>query len=113
MERGSCRWVLVVLAVALIVSGFVELAARRSASGARAQAEAEAFARLAGSSPVPALLESLRRIFGFDAISLLHREGDGWRTEAAAGAPAQTDPPVRRVAACRTAASGSASRWGW
>ena len=44
----------VFLAVGAIVSSFVALAARRAAEGARARAEAEALARLAGSSPVSA-----------------------------------------------------------
>ncbi len=91
-EGENLLALVVFLAVALIVSGFVELSARRAASGARAQAEAEAFARLAGSSPVPTLLESLRRIFGFDGVSLLHRKGEAWRIEAAAGTPVPASP---------------------
>jgi two-component system, OmpR family, sensor histidine kinase KdpD len=91
-EGENLLALVVFLAVAAIVSGFVQLAARRAASGARARAEAEAFARLAGSTPVPTLLESLRRVFGIDAISLLHRDGEDWRVEATAGAPAPTGP---------------------
>ncbi len=41
----------VFLAVAVVVSGFVALAARRAAEGRRARAEAEALLRLAGTSP--------------------------------------------------------------
>ncbi len=67
------------------------LAARRAAEGTRARAEAEALSRLAGSSSVEALLESLRRALGFDAAGVLHRDGAGWRLEAASG-PAPTAP---------------------
>ena len=51
----------VFLAVAAVVSAFVSLAARRAADGARARAEAEALAGLAGAAPVPVLLDGLRR----------------------------------------------------
>ena len=54
----------VFVAVAALVSAFVALAARRAAEGTRARAEAEALSRLAGSSSVDALLESLRRALG-------------------------------------------------
>ena len=91
-EGENVLALVVFLAVALIVSGFVELSARRSASGARARAEAEAFARLAGASPVPTLLESLRRVYGLDAAALLHADGDGWRIEAASGSPVPRSP---------------------
>ncbi len=91
-EGENVLALVVFLAVALVVSGFVALAARRAAAGARARAEAEALARLAGSSPVPALLDSLRRVFGLDAVSLLHSDGGAWRIEASSGAPAPGSP---------------------
>jgi two-component system sensor histidine kinase KdpD len=73
------------LTVAGTVSGLVALAARRSAEGARARAEAEAMARLAGVSPVSVVLESLRRVLGLEGASVLHRDDEGWRIEAASG----------------------------
>ncbi len=76
----------VFVAVAALVSAFVALASRRAAEGTRARAEAEALAPLAGTSSVQALLESLRRALGLDGASILHREGAGWRLEAASGA---------------------------
>jgi two-component system, OmpR family, sensor histidine kinase KdpD len=91
-DRENVLALVVFVAVAGITSAFVELAARRAALGARARAEAEAFARLAGSSSVPTLLESLRRIFGLDAATLLHRDRDGWRVEATAGGPVAAEP---------------------
>jgi two-component system sensor histidine kinase KdpD len=75
----------VFLATAAIVSGFVSLAARRAAEGARARAEAEALARLAGTSTVSALLEGLCRVLGLDGAAVLHRLDGGWRIEAASG----------------------------
>jgi two-component system sensor histidine kinase KdpD len=75
----------VFLATAAIVSGFVSLAARRAAEGARARAEAEALARLAGTSTVSALLEGLCRVLGREGAAVLHRLDGGWRIEAASG----------------------------
>ena len=75
----------VFLAVALIVSVFVALAARRAAEGARARSEAEALLRLAGASPADAVLESLRRVLGLEGAAVLHRFEGGWRIEAASG----------------------------
>jgi two-component system sensor histidine kinase KdpD len=75
----------VFLAVAGTVSVFVDLATRRAAQGNRARAEAEALARLAGSAPVDAVLDSLRRILGAEGAAVLHRTESGWRVEAASG----------------------------
>ena len=75
----------VFLAVAGVVSVFVDLAARRAAQGTRARAEAEALARLAGSSSVDAVLDGLRRVLGIDGAAVLHRTESGWRVEAASG----------------------------
>jgi two-component system sensor histidine kinase KdpD len=75
----------VFLAVGAIVSSFVALAARRAAEGARARAEAEALAGLAGSSTVSAVLDGLRRVLGLEGAAVLHRHEGGWRIEAASG----------------------------
>ena len=75
----------VFLAVGAIMSSFVSLAARRAAEGARARAEAEALARLAGSSTVSALLDGLTRILRLEGASVLHHHESGWRVEAATG----------------------------
>jgi two-component system sensor histidine kinase KdpD len=76
----------VFLAVGAIVSSFVALAARRAAEGARARAQAEALARLAGTSTVAALLEGLCRVLDLEGASVLSRHERGWRIEAATGA---------------------------
>ena len=90
-EGENVLALVVFVAAAWLVSGFVALAARRAAEGTRARAEAEALAGLAGSSSVAALLESLRRAFGFDAAAVLHREDVGWRLDASSG-PAPSTP---------------------
>ncbi len=75
----------VFLAVAITVSAFVALAARRAAEGDRARSEAEALLRLAGASPATVVLESLRRVLHLDGAAVLHRFEGGWRIEAASG----------------------------
>jgi two-component system, OmpR family, sensor histidine kinase KdpD len=84
-ETENILALLVFLAVAVIVGGFVALAARRSSEAARTQAEAEALARLAGSSTVSAVLDGLRGVLGLDGAAVLHRLDGGWRIEAASG----------------------------
>ncbi len=89
-EGENILALIVFVAVAGLVSAFVALAARRAAEGARARAAAEALAPLAGASSVEALLEGLRRALGFDGAGILHRDGAGWRPEAASGAAPTT-----------------------
>lgn len=85
-EGENILAVIVFVTVAVIVSGVVALAARRSVEARRVRAEAEALARLAGSSPVWAVLDGLRRLLGLDGAAVLHRQsGGGWRVEAASG----------------------------
>ncbi len=76
---------LVFLAVAVAVSTFVALAARRAAQATRARAKAETLMRLAGTSSTVAILDGLCRAFGFDGAALLHRVDDEWRVESASG----------------------------
>jgi two-component system sensor histidine kinase KdpD len=91
-EGENILALIVFLAVAGIVSVFVDLAARRAVEGRRARAEAEALSRLAGSAPVAAVLESLIRVLGLDGAAVLHREEGGWRIEAASGERAPENP---------------------
>ncbi|MGZ8783567.1 MAG: DUF4118 domain-containing protein, partial [Gaiellaceae bacterium] len=87
----------VFLAVAAVVSAFVSLAARRAADGARARSEAEALAGLAGTAPVPTLLEGLRRILGLDAAVVFHDVNGRWAVDHAVGAPVPDSPEGRRI----------------
>jgi two-component system sensor histidine kinase KdpD len=84
-EGENILAVLVFVAVAAIVSGVVALAARRATEAKRIRAEAEALSRLAGSSPVWAVLDGLRRLLDLDGAAVLHRQEHGWRIEAATG----------------------------
>jgi two-component system sensor histidine kinase KdpD len=63
---------------ALLVSWAVETAGRQTRRAARASAEAEALGMLATAAPstrdLPALLESVRELFGLQAISLLDHD---------------------------------------
>jgi two-component system sensor histidine kinase KdpD len=86
----------VFLAVGAIVSGFVSLAARRALEGTRARAEAEALARLAGSSTVSALLDGLCRILALDGAAVLHRYESGWQVESASGDRIPESPEASR-----------------
>ena len=76
----------VFLAVAMAMSSFVALAARRASQATRARAKAETLMRLAGTSSASTVLDSLCRAFDFDGAALLHRHDGGWCVEAASGA---------------------------
>lgn len=81
VRRPQDLLVLVVyLAVAVAVSGVVDLAARRTAEAARAQAEAEALSSVAGATlaeqeTLPALLERVRTVFGAHRVELVDELG--------------------------------------
>ncbi len=87
----------VFLAVAAVVSAFVSLAARRAADGARARAEAAALAGLAGATPVPTLLDGLRRVLALDSVAVLHGEDGSWTIDHASGASAPASPGERPI----------------
>src|SRR3954451_1758179 len=107
----------VFILVAVLVSSVVDLAARRTRQAARATAEAEMLATLAGSvlrgeTALPALLERVREGFGLTSVSLLELvspvisrgavargPGDEWQVVAEAGSepcrlPADADTEV-------------------
>jgi two-component system sensor histidine kinase KdpD len=85
------------LFVAGVVSGLVNLAARRTADAARARAEAETLALLGGQlmaeeDPLPLLMTTLRTTFGLTVIAILRRSGDDWIVEASTGTPVPRSP---------------------
>ena len=87
----------VFLVVAGVVSGLVNIAARRTADAARARAEAETLALLGGQlmaedDPLPLLMTTLRTTFGLSMIAMLQRRGDGWVVETSVGAPVPQSP---------------------
>lgn len=92
MVRGTeIVAVVVFFAVAAAVSALVQRLARRGVQVARARAEAEALARLAGGSilsgaeALPGLVTELRRTFDLDGAAILVRTEDDWKPIASAG----------------------------
>jgi two-component system sensor histidine kinase KdpD len=89
---------LVFLAVAGIISHLIDGLARRSQQAARARAEAQALARLAGETVhtsahgLPRLLAELRQTFGLPAVGIMVPDGTGWRTVASSGGPLPDRP---------------------
>ncbi|RKN41096.1 DUF4118 domain-containing protein [Micromonospora endolithica] len=92
----------VFVGVAVAVSGVVDVAARRTREAARASADAQTLATVAGSvlrgeRPLPALLDRLRETFALRAVSVLEsvsgaegrpgrtREEGAWRVVASVG----------------------------
>ncbi|MFJ6951014.1 sensor histidine kinase, partial [Micromonospora aurantiaca (nom. illeg.)] len=92
----------VFVGVAIAVSWVVDVAARRTREAARASADAQTLATVAGSvlrgeRPLPALLDRLRETFGLRAVSVLElsdeaggrparaRGADAWRVVASVG----------------------------
>jgi two-component system sensor histidine kinase KdpD len=86
----------VFLIVAGVVSGTVAISRRRELEAARARAEAETLARLAGSSledePVAGMLESLRLALSLESAAVLVRSGEEWVLDGIAGGPAPARP---------------------
>ncbi|MFI6598701.1 DUF4118 domain-containing protein [Nonomuraea sp. NPDC050536] len=85
--------------VAAMVSTVVDKAASRSREAARARADAEVLATLAGhvlrgEAALTSLLARLREVYGLTSVTLLERDGDSWRMVATAGGPPCTSPGV-------------------
>ncbi|MEW1843242.1 DUF4118 domain-containing protein [Nonomuraea angiospora] len=85
--------------VAVAVSSIVDLAARRTRQAARASADAELLATLAGhvlrgEAAVPSLMERMRETFGFTSVTLLERRPDAGRTP-----DHRSDPDAWRIVA--------------
>jgi two-component system sensor histidine kinase KdpD len=96
-KQADLLALVVFIAVAGVISGLVDLAARRTAEATRARAEAEALARLGGTllhghDPLPELVDHLRTTFGQESVALLRRDRQGWRVEAVAGHAAPIRP---------------------
>ncbi|MFF5209193.1 DUF4118 domain-containing protein [Streptosporangium sp. NPDC000396] len=102
---------IVFVLVAVMVSAVVDLAARRTREAARAGADAELLATLAGhvlrgEAAVPSLLARMRETFGLVSVTLLERrpgtgsmpddqtDPDAWRIIATTGGAPCTSPSV-------------------
>ncbi|MFY1634898.1 DUF4118 domain-containing protein [Solwaraspora sp. WMMB335] len=105
----------VFVGVAVAVSGVVDVAARRTREAARASADAQTLATVAGSvlrgqRPLPALLERLRETFALRAVSVLElvdtaggrpdraREQASWRIVASVGETPAATPDAGETA---------------
>ncbi len=80
-ERNNAFAIVAFVAVALMVSAVVDLAARRTSQAARATAEAEVLSVAAGDvlrgeRALPAILDRVRETFGMTSATLLERDGD-------------------------------------
>ncbi|GAA3290768.1 sensor histidine kinase KdpD [Dactylosporangium vinaceum] len=98
-ERENVFALVAFVFVAVAVSSVVDRAARRAREAARASAEAQTLATLAGSvlhgdNPLEALLERVRESFGLTSVTLLERAAvhESWRIAATVGGPPCTSP---------------------
>ncbi len=87
------------LAVAVVISALVSTASRRRADAARATAEAEALARVAGGlvageDALTGILDHLHSTFSLDAVAVLvaGAEPGTWEVSASVGAPVPEQP---------------------
>ena len=98
-ERNNAFAIAAFVAVALMVSAVVDLAARRTSQAARATAEAELLSVAAGDvlrgeRALPAILDRVRETFGMTSATLLERDSDP--------APQPSTPDRNRSAAGRS-----------
>ncbi|WP_144119315.1 sensor histidine kinase [Catellatospora sichuanensis] len=98
-QRENVLALAVFILVGVAVSAVVDLAARRTREAARASADANTLATVAGSvlrgaSPLQALLENLRETFQLDTVTVLER-----RDDVRPGPDCQGDPTAWQVAA--------------
>jgi two-component system sensor histidine kinase KdpD len=101
-EGENLLALLVFLFAAGTVAMLVDRVGRSRLQAARARAEAETLAALAGSLAGPgslsAMLDQLRSTFGFRSAALLRRNGSGWQAIATSGVDPPTDPERSDVA---------------
>ncbi|WP_426502198.1 ATP-binding protein [Dactylosporangium sp. McL0621] len=98
-ERENLFALVAFVGVAVAVATVVDSAARRARDAARASAEAQTLATLAGSvlhgdNPLEALLERVRESFGQSCVTLLERDSEHapWQVAASVGAAPCTSP---------------------
>jgi two-component system sensor histidine kinase KdpD len=97
-DRDNVIALVAFIVVAIAVSSVVELAARRTAQAARAQAESRIIATVAGSvlrgeNALHALLERLDEALSLDSVAVLERTtGDQWIVLDSVGGPVVTSP---------------------
>ncbi|SCL22006.1 osmosensitive K+ channel signal transduction histidine kinase [Micromonospora nigra] len=109
-EKDNLLALGVFVGIAVAVSGVVDVAARRTREAARASADAQTLATVAGSvlrgqRPLPALLDRLRETFALRAVSVLELAADAEKRPGRAG----DDTAWRVVASVGDAPAGSPS----
>jgi two-component system sensor histidine kinase KdpD len=102
-DRGHVVELLVFVAVAVAVSSFVSISARRAREAERARREATILAELAGpvgSDPLDRIVDHLRTSFSLDGVALLRRNSAtaDWVCLAAAGTHPPAHPDSAEVA---------------
>ncbi len=102
-ERNNVIALVAFVVVAAAVSVVVDLAARRTRQAARASAESQTLATLAGTvlrgaPTLPALLERLQEALSLDAAALLERVDGRWRTVSSTGTAPATPQEADAVA---------------
>ncbi|HEY7103407.1 MAG TPA: DUF4118 domain-containing protein [Mycobacteriales bacterium] len=113
-ERNNAFAIVAFVAVALMVSAVVDLAARRTSQAARATAQAEVLSTAAGDvlrgeQALPALLDRVRETFGMTSVTLLERD-----PEAGAGsASAESRGPLGPVSTAPAHNGSMAGLSGW
>jgi two-component system sensor histidine kinase KdpD len=112
-ERNNAFALAAFVAVALMVSAVVDLAARRTGQAARATAEAEVLSVAAGDvlrgeRALPAILDRVRETFGMTSATLLERDGDPGRSVGRGpAAPGRNRSATRRAGWRVVATSGT------
>ncbi len=88
-DPNNALALLVFIAVAMLVSSVVDLAARRTRQAARAAAESRTLADLASTAlaagdALGLMLERLRETFALESVTLFERQDDQWQVVACA-----------------------------
>ena len=82
----------VFLVVAVVVSSYVALAARRAVTGEQARVEADLFLTFSGHSPADVLIERLQKALQLDGVSLLASHAESWSVTTSSGEQAPRTP---------------------
>ncbi|WP_083420040.1 ATP-binding protein [Pseudofrankia sp. BMG5.36] len=106
-EHNNTFALVVFVAVGVAVSRVVDLARRRSGQAARASAEAETLATLAGTvlrseHPLPAILERARESFGMTSVALLESYSPDEDARTGPATPSTTAGAAAEPAKART-----------
>ncbi len=96
------------IVVAAVISGLVDLVARRTTEVRRARLEAEALAGMSGSllreaDPLPELVNNLHTAFSLDGVAVLRKVDGTWESEISSGSDPPSSPEQASLAVPLTA----------